>query len=58
MPVSLFVFAGLLPWTFFSTAVANAGNSVIGWMLSSPRFEYFPRLAIPFASVGVVLVIF
>ena len=53
----LFVFAGLLPWTFFATAVSNAGNSVVG----SERLitkVYFPRLAIPFATVGAALVDF
>src|SRR5450432_3496443 len=29
-PYPLFVFAGLLPWNFFATAMANAGNSVVG----------------------------
>ncbi len=53
----LFVFAGLLPWTFFATAVSNAGNSVVG----SERLVtkvYFPRLAIPLATVGAALVDF
>jgi lipopolysaccharide transport system permease protein len=52
---SLFAYAGLLPWTFFATAVTSAGNSVIG----SERLitkVYFPRLAVPFASVGAALV--
>src|SRR5262249_2215314 len=47
----LFAFAGLLPWTFFSTAISNGSNSVV----ASERLitkVYFPRLAIPFASVG------
>ena len=30
VPYPLFVFAGLLPWTFFATAIANGGNSVVG----------------------------
>jgi len=53
----LFVFAGLLPWTFFSTAVANAGNSLV----ASERLitkVYFPRLAVPLAAVGAALVDF
>ena len=53
----LFVFAGLLPWTFFSTGVANAGNSLI----ASERLitkVYFPRLAVPLAAVGAALVDF
>src|SRR5689334_6446118 len=29
-PYPVFVFAGLLPWTFFAAAIANAGNSVVG----------------------------
>jgi lipopolysaccharide transport system permease protein len=51
---SLFVLAGLLPWTFFSTAIANAGNSVVGAERMITKI-YFPRLAIPFASVGAAV---
>jgi len=54
LPYPLFVFAGLLPWTFFATAVSNAGNSVVG----SERLitkVYFPRLIIPFASVAAAV---
>src|ERR1051325_8486282 len=29
-PYLLFVFTALLPWSFFATSIANAGNSVIG----------------------------
>src|SRR5947209_17818322 len=29
LPYPLFAFAGLLPWTFFATAVTSAGNSVV-----------------------------
>lgn len=52
---SVFVYAGLLPWTFFATAITSAGNSVIG----SERLitkVYFPRLAVPLASVGAAIV--
>jgi lipopolysaccharide transport system permease protein len=52
---SLFVYAGLLPWTFFATAITSAGNSVVG----SERLitkVYFPRLAVPLASVGAAVV--
>jgi homopolymeric O-antigen transport system permease protein len=51
----LFVFAALLPWSFFATAVANAGNSVVGSSRLISKV-YFPRLAVPFASVGAALV--
>ena len=57
IPYPLFAYAGLLPWTFFATAVANAGNSVVG----SERLitkVYFPRLAVPFAAVGAAVVDF
>jgi lipopolysaccharide transport system permease protein len=50
----VFVLCGLLPWTFFSTALTAAGNSVIG----SERLitkVYFPRLTVPFAAVGSAL---
>ncbi len=53
----LFVFCGLLPWTFFATAIASAGNSVVGSERIITKI-YFPRLAIPFASVGAALVDF
>src|SRR3954452_15379657 len=29
IPYPVFVYAGLLPWMFFASAVANAGNSVV-----------------------------
>jgi lipopolysaccharide transport system permease protein len=57
LPYPLFAFAGLLPWTFFASAIANSGNSVV----ASERLVtkiYFPRLVIPFASVGAALVDF
>jgi lipopolysaccharide transport system permease protein len=53
----LFVYAGLLPWTFFATAVTNASNSVIGSERLITKI-YFPRLAVPFASVGAAVVDF
>src|SRR5262245_29959213 len=56
-PYPLFVYAGLLPWSFFATAVANAGNSVVGSERLITKI-YFPRLAIPFAAVGAALVDF
>jgi lipopolysaccharide transport system permease protein len=57
LPYPLFAFAGLLPWTFYSTAIANAGNSVVGSERLITKI-YFPRLAIPFASVGAALIDF
>jgi lipopolysaccharide transport system permease protein len=57
LPYPLFVFAGLLPWTFFATAIANAGNSVVGSERLITKI-YFPRLAIPFAAIGAAVVDF
>src|SRR3954471_16981402 len=53
----LFVYAGLLPWTFFATAITNAGNSVVGSERLVTKI-YFPRLAIPFAAVGAAVIDF
>ncbi len=57
LPYPLFAYAGLLPWTFFATAIANAGNSVVGSERLITKI-YFPRLAIPFAAVGAAVVDF
>jgi lipopolysaccharide transport system permease protein len=53
----LFAYAGLLPWTFFATAIAAAGNSVVGSERLISKI-YFPRLAVPFAAVGAAVVDF
>jgi len=56
-PYPLFVYAGLLPWSFFATGITSAGNSVIGSERLITKI-YFPRLAIPFASIGAAVVDF
>ncbi len=50
VPYPLFAFAGLLPWTFFSNAVTNSGNSLVtdARLISK---VYFPRMIIPAAAV-------
>ena len=50
LPYSLFVMAGLVPWSFFSSGVSASGNSLIG---SSHLISkvYFPRMIIPASSV-------
>src|SRR3954467_8940329 len=45
LPYPLFAYAGLLPWTFFATAIAAAGNSVVGSERLITKI-YFPRLAV------------
>ncbi|HEX8949431.1 MAG TPA: ABC transporter permease [Dissulfurispiraceae bacterium] len=51
VPYPVFVYAGLLPWTFFANCVGGASNSIIseGHLISK---IYFPRLIIPVASFG------
>src|SRR5438045_124212 len=56
-PYALMVFAGLLPWTFFATAVADASNSLIGNANLIGKV-YFPRLIVPIAAVMVAFVDF
>ena len=57
LPYPLFVFAGLLPWFFFSNAIGSAGQSVIGNQNLITKV-YFPRLLIPMGAVAVCLVDF
>jgi lipopolysaccharide transport system permease protein len=49
-PYALFVYAGLLPWTFFANAVTSSTNSVVGNANLIAKV-YFPRLIIPAAAV-------
>jgi lipopolysaccharide transport system permease protein len=56
-PYALMVFAGMLPWTFFSSALADASNSLIGNANLISKV-YFPRLIIPAATVMVTFVDF
>ncbi len=51
IPYPLFAYAGLLPWTFFSNAVTNSGNSLVGNSNLITKI-YFPRMIIPMASVA------
>lgn len=54
VPYALFAFAGLLPWTFFSSAATQSGNSIINSVGLITKV-YFPRLIVPIAAVGAVL---
>jgi lipopolysaccharide transport system permease protein len=53
----LFVFAGLIPWTFFANAVGASGQSVVGNQNLVTKV-YFPRLLIPMSAVAAGLVDF
>jgi lipopolysaccharide transport system permease protein len=54
-PYPLLVFAGLLPWTFFSTGLAEASNSLISNANLITKV-YFPRLIVPTATIVVAFV--
>lgn len=53
----LYVFAGMLPWTFFANAISAAGSSVVGNQNLITKV-YFPRLIIPLSAIGASLVDF
>ena len=57
VPYPIFAFAGLLPWTFFATAVTASSNSLVSnaHLISK---VYFPRVIIPAASIGAGLLDF
>ena len=56
-PYALMVFAGMLPWTFFSTGLAEASTSLVNNSNLISKV-YFPRLIIPIAAVVVAFVDF
>lgn len=57
VPYPLFVFAGLVPWTLFASSLAGASNSLVSGEAIITKV-YFPRLLLPFASVGSFLLDF
>jgi lipopolysaccharide transport system permease protein len=57
VPEPLLVFAAVLPWQFFSTALAEASDSLISNANLLTKV-YFPRLVIPGAAVVTSLVDF
>jgi len=56
-PYALMVFAGMLPWQLFSTALTGASGSLIGNANLISKV-YFPRLIVPTAAVVVSFVDF
>lgn len=56
-PYALLVLSGLLPWTFFSTALSEASSSLIANANLISKV-YFPRLIVPTATIVVALVDF
>jgi lipopolysaccharide transport system permease protein len=56
-PYLLFVFSGLIAWTFFSGAIQRAGNSLITDSRLITKV-YFPRLLVPLSSTVSALLDF
>jgi lipopolysaccharide transport system permease protein len=56
-PYAIMVYAAMLPWTFFSTALSEASMSLIGNANLISKV-YFPRLIVPASSVITSLVDF
>lgn len=54
-PYPVFVYAALLPWTFFAAAIGASGGSLVGSSHLVSKV-YFPRLIIPLSSVGAGLI--
>lgn len=55
IPYPLFVYAGLVPWTFFATALSLSSNSLIA-SEQMIRKTYLPRIMIPLAAIlGLVI---
>jgi lipopolysaccharide transport system permease protein len=55
VPYPLFLFVGLIPWIFFSSAVSSATDSVVG-AAGLVTKVYFPREVLPTAAVFTKLV--
>lgn len=57
IPYALLVFAAMLPWQFFATALTESSNSVVGNSNLISKI-YFPRLIVPGSSVMTAFVDF
>jgi lipopolysaccharide transport system permease protein len=57
VPYPLLVLCGLLPWQFFSTALASGGESLVSNAALVSKV-YFPRLLVPAGSISAGLVDF
>ena len=56
-PYALMVFSAMLPWTFFSTSLSDASNSLVDNANLISKV-YFPRLIVPTATVVAAFVDF
>ena len=55
MPYPVFLYAGLLPWTYFSSTITSASGSLLagGNMINK---VYFPRMILPFSYLFTSLI--
>jgi homopolymeric O-antigen transport system permease protein len=57
VPYPIFVYSALLPWTYFSSALAQSGSSLVSNKGLVTKV-YFPRVLLPLAGVTVPIVDF
>lgn len=57
IPYPVFAYCGLLPWQFFSNALTESSNSLVGNQNLVTKV-YFPRLVIPVAAISAGFVDF
>jgi lipopolysaccharide transport system permease protein len=57
LPYHLFAFAGMMTWTFFSTGLTTASNSLVS-ASNIIRKIYFPRLILPVSAILAALLDF
>jgi len=57
IPYPLFVYAGLLPWTFFNSAITSSSSSLVSNAHLITKI-YFPRSLIPISAVAARLLDF
>ncbi|HEX2542196.1 MAG TPA: ABC transporter permease [Caldimonas sp.] len=54
-PYAIFVYAGLMPWTFFSNNISQASQSLLNQQSLLTKI-YLPRLFIPASAIGSGLI--
>jgi lipopolysaccharide transport system permease protein len=57
LPYPLFCFAALVPWTFFSSGMLQAANSLVG-NTNLLKKVFFPRLVLPTAAIAAMTIDF
>ena len=54
-PYPIFLYAGLLPWTYFTTTITSASGSLLGGSNLIHKV-YFPRMILPFSYLFTSLI--